>query len=186
MIICNRKSLLVQLDDATARALDRMAPPQRRQRSESVRAAICQSIRKAEFEAMREAYRRIPDSEAEADDWSHAEVQALKQYEIWWAHPPQPAGRHPIPLLSRPDAYTYPRKFAAAEITTKIRGILVGVSLGKAEGLAHRCGANFDNVRTIRRSVLTRRIGTLTGSRVPEVKQALGYALGWDELMDLR
>ncbi len=67
------KSLLVQLDDATARALDRISPPRRRQRSEFVRSAIRQAIRRAEFEAMKKAYQRTPDSEAEADDWSQAE-----------------------------------------------------------------------------------------------------------------
>jgi mRNA interferase MazF len=109
----------------------------------------------------------------------------LRQYEIWWADLPQPAGRRPVLLLSREDAYSYLDKFLAAEITTTVRGIPVEVSLGKPEGLTHRCVANFDNVRTIGRSRLTRRIGVVTGSRVNEVKRALGYALAWDELMDL-
>ena len=109
----------------------------------------------------------------------------MRQYEIWWAELPQPAGHRPVLLLSREDAYSYLDKFLAAEITTTIRRIPVEVSLGKTEGLTHRCVANFDNVRTIGRSRLTRRIGVLTQSRVNEVKRALGYALGWDELMDL-
>jgi mRNA interferase MazF len=109
----------------------------------------------------------------------------LKQYEIWWAELPQPAGRRPVLLLSRPDAYSYLNKFIAAEITTTVRGIPVEVGLGKGEGLPSRCVANFDNVRTIRRSALERRIGALTRPRVIEVKRALGYALGWDELIDL-
>lgn len=109
----------------------------------------------------------------------------MRQYEIWWAELPPPAGRRPVLLLSREDAYTYLNKFLAAEITTTIRGIPVELSLGKGEGLPGRCVANFDNVRTIRRSVLTRRIGILARRRVAEVKRALGYALGWDELIDL-
>jgi predicted transcriptional regulator len=66
------KSLLVQLDDATARALDRISPPRRRQRSEFIRSAIRQAIRKAEFEAMKKAYQQTPDTEADADNWSEA------------------------------------------------------------------------------------------------------------------
>src|SRR5262245_13927862 len=62
------KSLLVQLDDATAQALDRISPPRQRQRSEFIRAAIRQAIRKAEFDAMKKAYQRKPDAESEADD----------------------------------------------------------------------------------------------------------------------
>jgi len=67
------KSLLIQLDDSTVKALDRIAPPSKRQRSEFIRTAITRAIRKAEFEAMMKAYQRIPNSESEADNWSHAE-----------------------------------------------------------------------------------------------------------------
>jgi len=67
------KSLLIQLDDQTLRALDRIAPARKRQRSEFIRTAIKRAIRKAESEAMKKAYQRKPDSESEADDWSNAE-----------------------------------------------------------------------------------------------------------------
>ena len=67
------KSLLVQLDDQTLGALNRIAAPGKRQRSEFVRQAIRQALRRAEFAAMREAYRKQPDSADEADDWSTAE-----------------------------------------------------------------------------------------------------------------
>jgi len=88
-------------------------------------------------------------------------------------------------LLSREDAYGYLNKFIAVEITTTIRGIPIEVVLGKAEGLSKRCVANFDNLRTISRSVLSRRIGILGRPRRSEAKTTLGYALGWDELTDL-
>jgi mRNA-degrading endonuclease toxin of MazEF toxin-antitoxin module len=42
---------------------------------------------------------------------------------------------------------------------------------------------NCDNVRTISRQDLTERIGQLQPARVPELKRALGYALGWEELI---
>ena len=108
----------------------------------------------------------------------------MRQYEIWWADLPRPAGRRPVMLLSRADAYSYLNKFIVAEVTTTIRSIPVEVTLGKAEGLPKRCVANFDNVRTIRRSALAKRIGLLARSRQLEVKRALFYALGWDELID--
>ena len=44
----------------------------------------------------------------------------MKQYEIWWASLPQPAGRRPVLLLSRDSAYLYLRKFLAVEITSNI------------------------------------------------------------------
>jgi len=109
----------------------------------------------------------------------------VKQFEIWWAQLPAPAGKRPILLLSRNDAYEYLSKFVAAEITTTIRGIPVEVRLGKREGLRQNCVANLDNVRTIARSALEARAGVLAVARHKEVKRALGYALAWEELIDL-
>ena len=67
------KSLLVQLDEPTYRALNRVAPAAKRQRAEFVRSAIRKAIRQTEEERTRLAYLKRPDSEAEADDWSNAE-----------------------------------------------------------------------------------------------------------------
>ena len=58
------RSLLIQLDDQTLVALNRVAPPKKRERSEFIR----QAIRQSEYRAMREAYRKEPDSALDADD----------------------------------------------------------------------------------------------------------------------
>jgi metal-responsive CopG/Arc/MetJ family transcriptional regulator len=67
------KSLLIQMDEQTLAALNRVAEPGKRRRSEFVRQAIRKAIRQAEYRAMREAYRRQPDSPLDADDLSTAE-----------------------------------------------------------------------------------------------------------------
>ena len=108
----------------------------------------------------------------------------MKQYEIWWAALPAPAGRRPVLLLSRDSAYSYLNKFTVVEITTTIRNIAVEVPLGRAEGMPSRCVANFDSLRTISRAALQRRTGSLSSKRQAEVKRALGRALAWDELID--
>ena len=87
--------------------------------------------------------------------------------------------------MSRNDAYRYLGKFVVAEITTRIRAIPVEVRLGSREGLPSPCVANLDNLRTAARLWLDSRAGSLAPSRHREVKRALGYALGWDELIDL-
>jgi predicted transcriptional regulator len=66
-------SILIQLDDATLQSLDKIAPAAKRQRAEFVRQAVKDAIRKREYEQIREAYLRRPDSAIEADDWSSAE-----------------------------------------------------------------------------------------------------------------
>jgi mRNA interferase MazF len=107
----------------------------------------------------------------------------MKQYELWWASFPEPAGRRPVLLLSRDEAYSYLNKFAAVEVTSTIRHIAVEVPLGRGEGLPTKCAANCDNMRTVPRSALTKRIGQLSPRRHSEVKRALGHALAWDELI---
>jgi len=109
----------------------------------------------------------------------------LKQYELWWANLPQPSGRRPVLLLSRNDAYEHLNKFVAIEISTTIRRIPVEVLVGKAEGLPKPCVANCDNVRTVSRAVLVKRIGQLDAARHFEVKRAVGYSLRWDELISV-
>ena len=66
-------SLLIQLDEPTLQALNRVAPTAKRKRAEFIRAAICKAIMEAEEERTRLAYLKHPDSEDEADDWSNAE-----------------------------------------------------------------------------------------------------------------
>ena len=109
----------------------------------------------------------------------------MKQYEIWWANLPLPTGRRPVLLLTRDSAYEYLNKFVVAEITTTIRGIAEEIRLGGKEGLHKPCVANFDNLRTIPRSALVRKAGALAPERHVEVKRALGYSLGWTELVEL-
>ena len=84
------------------------------------------------------------------------EVRTLRQFEIWWADLPKPAGRRPVLLLTRDDGYSYLNKFIVAEITTTIRHIPVEVQLGKRDGLSAPCAVNCDNLRTVRREVAGR------------------------------
>ena len=107
----------------------------------------------------------------------------MKQYEIWWAALPKPAGRRPVLLLNRDRAYRYLNKFVAVEITSTIRGIAVELPLGPAEGLPKPCVVSCDNIRTVGRSALLKRIGELAPDRHVELKRAVGHALGWSELI---
>lgn len=109
----------------------------------------------------------------------------MKQYEIWWATLPLPAGRRPVLLLSRTSAYAYMNKVVVAEVTNTVRNIPVEVPLGRDEGLRSACVANMDNIRTLPLAAITEKIGTLSVNRHRAVKRALGNALDWDELRQL-
>jgi mRNA interferase MazF len=108
----------------------------------------------------------------------------MRQYEIWWAHLPEPVGRRPVMLLSRDSAYDYLSRVLVGEVTSTVRAIPVEVPLGRKEGLRRRCVVNLDNVHVVPKARLRTRIGTLSVRRIPEVKRALGYALDWAELKD--
>lgn len=56
--------------------------------------------------------------------------------------------------------------------------------MGRQEGLPAASVANLDNIRTVARQWLEIRVGTISPSRHLEVKRALGYAIGWEELID--
>lgn len=112
-------------------------------------------------------------------------VEGLKQFDVWWADLREPAGRRPVLLLSRNDAYSYLNKFIVAEITSTVRDIASEVLLGEAEGLSRVCAANCDNLRVVARDCLAQKAGSLGPARWVEVKRAVGAALGWRELTDL-
>jgi mRNA-degrading endonuclease toxin of MazEF toxin-antitoxin module len=46
------------------------------------------------------------------------------------------------------------------------------------------CVVNCDNLRTISKVRLVKKISKLSAKRVHEVKRAVGYAFAWEELID--
>jgi hypothetical protein len=74
-------------------------------------------------------------------------------------------------------------KFVAAEITATVRHIPIEVPLGSIEGMPKPCVVNCDNLRTISKVRLVKKISKLSQKRVHEVKRAVGYALAWEELI---
>jgi mRNA interferase MazF len=102
----------------------------------------------------------------------------MRRGEIWWANLPAPAGRRPVVLLSRNEAYAVRELVTVAPITTRIRRIPTEVPLGPAEGLPKECVANLDTITTIPRRTLTRLLGPLPSDKLDAVDRALLFALG--------
>lgn len=105
-----------------------------------------------------------------------------RQYDIWWAALPDPAGRRPVLLLSRSSAFAYLTRLIVVEVTTTVRRIPQEMAIGEREGLTRPCVANLDAVRTIPKGCLDRRIGRIAQRRHVEVKRSLGHVLHWPEL----
>jgi len=102
----------------------------------------------------------------------------VKRGEIWWAELPRPAGRRPVILLSRDEAYEVRRLVTVAPVTTRVRGIPVEVPLGPKDGLPRECVANLDTVTTIPKDALRERLTVLSRSKMAAVDAALRFALG--------
>lgn len=97
---------------------------------------------------------------------------------MWWANLPQPAGRRPVLLLSRDEAYLVRRLVTVAPVTTKVRDIPVEVPLGPEDGLPKPCAANLDSLTTIPKATLERRIARLAPEELEAAEEALRFALG--------
>ena len=101
----------------------------------------------------------------------------MRKGEIWWARLRPPAGRRPVLLLSRDEAYAVRTAVTVAPLTTTMRGIPVEVPLGEADGVPRRCAVNLDSILTIPMSYLEERITRLSSAKLEEVHRALFFAL---------
>ncbi|HEX9896441.1 MAG TPA: type II toxin-antitoxin system PemK/MazF family toxin [Dehalococcoidales bacterium] len=104
----------------------------------------------------------------------------MRRGEIWWAKLDPPAGRRPVVLLSRNEAYTARSLIIVAPVTTRIRQIDSEVLLGKEEGLPQKCAANLDTMTTVPKDCLQQRITALSTQKMIELESAIHFALGME------
>jgi mRNA interferase MazF len=102
----------------------------------------------------------------------------MRRGEIWWAELEPPAGRRPVVLLSRDEAYAVRSLVIVAPITTRIRHIASEVLLGTADGMPRDCVANLDTITTIPKDCLSDRLASLSPQKLKEVETAIHFALG--------
>jgi mRNA interferase MazF len=105
----------------------------------------------------------------------------VRRGEIWWAELAPPAGRRPVVLLSRDEAYDIRSLIIVAPITTRIRHIPSEVFLGTDDGMPQECVANLDTITTIPKDCLRSRLITLGAQKLKEIDAALRFALGLEE-----
>ena len=104
----------------------------------------------------------------------------VRRGEVWWAQLPKPAGRRPVVLVSRNEAYPVRALISVVPVTTHVRAIPVEVPLGREEGLSRRCVANADTITTILKAALVEYAGVLTPEKVGLLNAAIRFALGTD------
>ncbi len=104
----------------------------------------------------------------------------MRRGEIWWANLPGGAGRRPVVLLTRDEAYAVRELVTVAPVTTRKRKLPVEVPLSKKDGLPKSCVANLDIVTTIPKKFLESRITLLSAPLIQAINDALRFSLELD------
>ena len=105
----------------------------------------------------------------------------MKRGEVWWADLGPPAGRRPVLLLSRDEAYAVRALVIVAPVTTRVRGIPSEVPLGPEDNLPRACIANLDTITTIAKASLGERLTSLSAEKLRAVDAALHFSLGLEQ-----
>jgi mRNA interferase MazF len=105
----------------------------------------------------------------------------INRGQIWQFSFPTPDRRRPVLVLTRQEIIEHLHTVTVAPITTTIRGIPSEVVVGPESGLKTTSAINLDNLATVPRSGLRTFVGTVSLEVLSQVREALLFALGFDE-----
>ena len=101
----------------------------------------------------------------------------MKRGEIWFAA--TPGGDRPVLVLTRDPVAERIGSVVVAALTRTRRDLVSELELTAArDDVPSDCVVNFDNLHTIPRSALRRRVATLSSQRMAEACRALRDAVG--------
>ncbi len=103
--------------------------------------------------------------------------KATEHGEIWWARVDK---WRPVVVVARDDVRGARLKTTVATVTRTSRGLPSEVSLDQRDGLPQPCVANCDDLGTISKARLIRRVGRLSEVKLMELNEALKFALQLD------
>lgn len=83
----------------------------------------------------------------------------------------------PVVIVSRDDVGGRRHSTTVAAITSTVRGLPTEVLLDHRDGFPQVCAVNCDDLSTIRKTRLDRRIGRLSETRIESLDDALRFAL---------
>lgn len=94
-----------------------------------------------------------------------------------------PDKRRPVLILTRDSAIQHLGEVTVAPITSTIRDIPSEVRLSETDGMPKPCAVNLHHLQTVQRSNVGKLITTLNAEKMQQVKNALVFALGFDDLV---
>jgi len=89
------------------------------------------------------------------------------------------SGRRPVVILTRDTAIPLLTSVTVVPTTTRIRNAPTEVILERSDGMPRRSAFTLDNVHTLPKRRLRRRITSLSPARLEEICETLNYALGY-------
>jgi mRNA interferase MazF len=101
----------------------------------------------------------------------------VKRGDIWWAELPAPAGNRPVVVLTRDEVVHSIGSVVVCLVTRTVRGLRSEAGLGGPEGLPSESVANLDNLLTVPRQRLVRRMGRIGVEKTRELNAAARFAL---------
>ena len=84
----------------------------------------------------------------------------------------------PVIIISRDDVRGIRSSTTIAKVTSTIRGTPNEVVVDHRDGVSHLSAINCDDVVTVRKDRLLRRVGRLSQTQIDELDHALRFALG--------
>jgi mRNA interferase MazF len=104
-------------------------------------------------------------------------VRATEHGELWEAHVDKV---RPVVIVSRDDLRGRRSRTTVASVTTGLRDIPTHVPVDERDGLAHPSAINCDELKTLPKARLVRRIGRLSEAKIAALDEALRFALHLD------
>jgi mRNA interferase MazF len=106
---------------------------------------------------------------------------SVNRGEIWNFRFDRPDKQRPVLILTRQEMIRVLHTVTVAPITRTIRGVPSEVVIGTEVGLKQPSALNLHHVVTVPKSELRRFVGTVSAETLQRVKEALLFALGFDD-----
>lgn len=100
----------------------------------------------------------------------------IQRGEVWFAA--TPFGDRPVLVLTRDPVASIIQRIVVAELRSTPRQVESELPLGVADGLPRDCVVSFDNLSTIDRKHLRRRVARLDETTMHRACERLNMALG--------
>lgn len=105
----------------------------------------------------------------------------MRRGEVRWYTFSQPGKKRPVVILTRDTVIDYLGEVTVAPVTLTIRDIPSEVLLSRADDMPRECAINLDHIHTVAKGKIGGLITTLSAEKTVMLRQALLFALGFDD-----